>query len=115
MVRKCSDILETGRQETYRLRRVGVMEESCEFALGMGVELHYAARVVATIELFTKKLGEKSGKMYSSSEFQNEFFTIKLHYALHNIALALGRVFNYVHSLTLIYSAVVNETNQGCR
>ena len=40
MVRKCSDILETDRQETYRLRRDGVMEESCEFALGMGVELH---------------------------------------------------------------------------
>jgi hypothetical protein len=58
-----------------------------------------------------KKLGEKSGKMYSSFEFQNEFFTVRLHYALHNIALVFRRVFNYVHSLTLIYSAVVNKTN----
>lgn len=111
MVRKCSDIPETERRETHRLRRAGVMEESCEFALGMRVELYYAARVVATIELFTKKLGEKSGKMYSSSEFQNEFFTIRLHYALNNIALAFGWVLNYVHSLTLIYSVVINETN----
>ena len=62
MVCTCSDIPERERQETYGLRRAGVMEESCKFALGMRVELRYVARVLATIELFTKQLWGKEWK-----------------------------------------------------
>jgi hypothetical protein len=84
------------------MRLGGGAEEDGEFTLEMRVELHYTARLGRNLtsicrNYLQKKLREKSGKVqvYSNSEFQNEFFTTALHYAMHSIASAFRWMFKY--------------------